>query len=163
MQFFKLFMESDIKYLERCLELALKGKNNVEPNPLVGAVIVKDGKILSEGWHEYFGGPHAEANAINNANDNLACRQTGLEGSTLYCNLEPCSHTDKKTPPCVPLIIKNKISRVVICTLDPNPKVNGNGINQLRNAGIKVEVGLLEKEAKELNKKYFEQFIKKNV
>ena len=149
-------MEFDKKYLELCLELALKGKNKVEPNPLVGAVIVKDGKILSEGWHEYFGGPHAEANAIKNAKDEL-------EGSTLYCNLEPCSHTDKKTPPCVPLIIKNKISRVVICTLDPNPKVNGNGVKQLREAGIIVDIGLLENEARELNKKYFEQFIKKNV
>lgn len=149
-------MESDIKYLERCLELALKGKNKVEPNPLVGAVIVKDGKVLSEGWHEYFGGPHAEANAINNAKENL-------EGGTLYCNLEPCSHTDKKTPPCVPLIIKNKISKVVICTLDPNPKVNGNGVKQLRDAGIVVDVGLLENEARELNKIYFEQFAKSNV
>jgi len=149
-------MEFDKKYLELCLELALKGKNKVEPNPLVGAVIVKDGKILSEGWHEYFGGPHAEANAIKNAKDEL-------EGSTLYCNLEPCSHTDKKTPPCVPLIIKNKISRVVICTLDPNPKVNGNGVKQLREAGIIVDIGLLENEARELNKKYFEQFIEKNV
>jgi len=149
-------MEFDKKYLELCLELALKGKNKVEPNPLVGAVIVKDGKILSEGWHEYFGGPHAEANAIKNAKDEL-------ERSTLYCNLEPCSHTDKKTPPCVPLIIKNKISRVVICTLDPNPKVNGNGVKQLREAGIIVDIGLLENEARELNKKYFEQFIEKNV
>ncbi|MDH7605369.1 MAG: riboflavin biosynthesis protein RibD, partial [Melioribacter sp.] len=86
-----------------------------------------------------------------------------LEGSTLYCNLEPCSHTDKKTPPCVPLIIKNKISRVVICTLDPNPKVNGNGVKQLQEAGIIVDIGVLENEARELNKKYFEQFIKKNV
>ncbi|MEG8988904.1 bifunctional diaminohydroxyphosphoribosylaminopyrimidine deaminase/5-amino-6-(5-phosphoribosylamino)uracil reductase RibD [Ignavibacteria bacterium 4148-Me] len=149
-------MELDKKYLEHCLELALKGKNKVEPNPLVGAVIVKDGKILSEGWHEYFGGPHAEANAIKNAKEEL-------EGSTLYCNLEPCSHTDKKTPPCVPLIIKNKISRVVICTLDPNPKVNGNGVKQLQEAGIIVDIGVLENEARELNKKYFEQFIKKNV
>lgn len=146
-------MESDIKYLQRCLELAIKGKNKVEPNPMVGALIVKDGKILSEGWHEYFGGPHAEVNAINNAPENL-------EGSTLYCNLEPCNHTDKKTPPCVPLIVQKKISRVVICTLDPNPKVNGRGVSQLKEANIEVEVGLLEKEARELNKNYFEQFDK---
>lgn len=149
-------MNNDIKYLKLCLELATKGKGKVEPNPMVGAVIVKNNKIISQGWHEYFGGLHAEANAIKKANETL-------EGTTLYCNLEPCSHIDKKTPPCVPLIIKSKISRVVICTLDPNPKVNGNGIKQLKAAGIEVQVGLLEKEAKELNKIYFEQFNQKNV
>ncbi len=149
-------MNDDIKYLKLCLELAKNGKNKVEPNPLVGAVIVKNNKIISQGWHEYFGGLHAEANAIKNSKENL-------EGSTLYCNLEPCCHTDKKTPPCVPLIINSKISRVVICTLDPNPKVNGNGVKQLKDAGIEVTTGLLEDEAKELNKKYFEQFDKKNV
>lgn len=149
-------MNEDIKYLKRCLELALRGKDKVEPNPMVGAIIVKDNQIISEGWHEYFGGPHAEANAIRNSKLNLV-------GATLYCNLEPCSHTDKKTPPCVPLIIQNKIARVVICTLDPNPKVNGNGVKKLLEAGIKVEIGLLEEEAKKLNKKYFEQFNTKNV
>ncbi|MCX7797801.1 MAG: bifunctional diaminohydroxyphosphoribosylaminopyrimidine deaminase/5-amino-6-(5-phosphoribosylamino)uracil reductase RibD [Melioribacter sp.] len=146
-------MNEDIKYLKRCLELAIKGKGKVEPNPMVGALIVKDNNIISEGWHEFFGGPHAEVNAIKNSNENL-------EGSTLYCNLEPCSHTNKKTPPCVPLIIQNKISRVVICTLDPNPMVNGNGVKQLKDAGIKVDIGLLEEEAIELNKTYFSQFIK---
>lgn len=144
-------MNDDIKYLNLCLELAAQGRGKVEPNPMVGAVIVKNNKILSKAYHEYFGGPHAEANAIKNCNENL-------EGSTLYCNLEPCSHTDKKTPPCVPLIIQSKISRVVICTLDPNPKVNGSGVKQLTDAGIKVDIGLLEKEAIELNKTYFDQF-----
>lgn len=141
----------DRDYILRCFELARKGQGKVEPNPMVGCVIVRDNKILSEGYHEYFGGPHAEANAINNAGVNL-------EGSTLYCNLEPCCHTNKKTPPCVPLIIKNKIKKVVISSVDPNPQVNGKGIEQLREAGIEVIVGILDDESKKLNKNYFESF-----
>ncbi len=144
-------MDNDSNFLKRCLELAIKGKGKVEPNPLVGAVIVKDNEIIAEGFHEYFGGLHAEANAILNA-------KVSVEGATLYCNLEPCCHIDKKTPPCVPLIIKNKITRVIISTLDPNPKVNGKGVDQLRKAGIQVEIGILAEEAKKLNKNYFEQF-----
>lgn len=143
---------NDAEFLARCIELAKKGKGKVEPNPMVGALITKDGKIITEGWHEYFGGLHAEANAIKNTDENL-------EGTTLYCNLEPCCHTDKKTPPCVPSIIEKKISRVVICTLDPNPKVNGKGVKQLTDAGIEVHYGLLEDEAKELNKEYFKKYI----
>ncbi len=144
----------DKNYILRCFELAVKGKGKVEPNPMVGCVIVKDNMILSEGYHEFFGGPHAEANAINNAKENL-------EGATLYCNLEPCCHTNKKTPPCVPLIIKNKIKKVVISSIDPNPLVNGKGIEELRQAGIEVIVGVLDDKSKKLNKKYFESF--KNV
>ncbi len=148
---------TDSDYLKLCLKLALKGKGNVEPNPLVGAVLVKNGSIISFGWHNKYGGPHAEINAINYAIQDLS-------GTILYCNLEPCCHTNKKTPPCVPTIIKQKIAKVVICTLDPNPNVNGKGVEQLRNAGIVVEIGLLNKEAIELNEKYFQQFsIKKNV
>ena len=145
-------MTTDKEYLELCLELALKGKGLVEPNPMVGAVIVKNDSIIAKGWHEVFGGPHAEANAINNCGKDLS-------GSTLYCNLEPCCHSNKKTPPCVPLIIKNNITKVVISNLDPNPHVNGKGINMLKNAGIIVDIGLLEKDALELNKKYFQQFV----
>ena len=90
----------DKKYIERCFELALKGRGKVSPNPLVGAVIVKNGRIISEGWHAEFGKDHAEAMAIKNA-------KATLSEATLYCNLEPCIHTDKKTPPCYPLIVKS--------------------------------------------------------
>ncbi|MGK9367611.1 bifunctional diaminohydroxyphosphoribosylaminopyrimidine deaminase/5-amino-6-(5-phosphoribosylamino)uracil reductase RibD [Melioribacter sp. Ez-97] len=143
--------DKDKEYILRCFELARKGLGKVEPNPMVGCVIVKGDKILSEGYHEYFGGAHAEANAINNAGETL-------EGSTLYCNLEPCCHTNKKTPPCVPLIINNKIKKVVISSVDPNPQVYGKGIEQLREAGIEVIVGILDDESKKLNKNYFESF-----
>lgn len=126
----------------------------MSPNPLVGSLITKDGKIISEGWHEKFGGPHAEVNAIKRSPENL-------EGATLYCNLEPCSHTDKKTPPCVPLIIESGIKKVVVSNIDPNPKVAGNGIEQLRNAGVEVAAGILEEEGKELNRFYFKSVTKK--
>lgn len=148
---FGVFLATDKEYLELCLKLALNGRGLVEPNPMVGALIVKNESIIAKGWHEVFGGPHAEANTINNCGQDLS-------GSTLYCNLEPCCHTNKKTPPCAPLIIDKKIARVVLSTLDPNPNVNGKGINMLKNAGITVDIGLLEKEALELNKKYFQQF-----
>ncbi len=134
--------------MKRCFELALKGSGNVSPNPLVGAVIVKNEKIISEGWHDKFGGAHAEAAAVRNSKVNLT-------GSTLYCNLEPCCHTDKKTPPCVPLIIQEGIKEVIICNIDPNPKVAGKGIKQLVEAGIKVSTGILEDEGIEINKFYF--------
>ena len=138
----------DIKYIKRCFELAQKGAGYVSSNPMAGSVIVKEGKVISEGWHEKFGGPHAEANAINNAHINI-------EGTTLYCNLEPCCHTNKQTPPCVPLIIQKKIKKVVLSNLDPNKDVNGQGVKQLRDAGIEVITGILEDEGKALNKVYF--------
>jgi len=114
----------DLKFIERCFELAKRGEGFVSPNPLVGALIVRDGKILSEGYHKKYGGAHAEVNAIHSANEDLS-------GTTLYCNLEPCCHANKQTPPCVPLIIKSGIKRVVVSNLDPNPFVNGKGIEQL--------------------------------
>lgn len=138
----------DLIYLTRCLRLAKKGKGLVSPNPMVGAVIVKNGKIIGEGYHKKYGSAHAEVNAIKTAGKNVA-------GSTLYCNLEPCCHTNKQTPPCVPLIIQSKIKRVVVSNLDPNKGVNGKGIKQLREAGIEVTTGILEDEGKELNKFYF--------
>ena len=135
-------------YIRRCFQLALKSAGYVSPNPLVGCVIVKEGKVIAEGSHEKFGAPHAEINAINSASESV-------EGATLYCNLEPCCHVRKKTPPCVPELIKNKIKKVVISNTDPNPEVAGNGIEQLRRAGIEVEEGVLEEEGKYLNRFFF--------
>ena len=134
--------------MKLCFELAKKGEGNVHPNPLVGAVIVKDDSIISTGYHKKYGSAHAEKNAIDNAS-------ISLTGSTLYCNLEPCMHTDKQTPPCVPAIISGNIGRVVIANTDPNKKVNGKGIEILRAVGIEVITGILEEEARELNRFYF--------
>ena len=114
------FTENDIMYMKRAFELAAKGTGFVNPNPLVGAVIVKDGKIISEGYHKKFGEHHAEINAINNA-------KKPIDGATIYLNLEPCSHFGR-TPPCTDAIIKNKLGRVIIGTIDTNPAVKGNGI-----------------------------------
>jgi len=139
---------NDHYYLNRCFQLARKGKGKVSPNPLVGAVIVKKGEVISKGYHKNYGSAHAEVNAIKDADKNVT-------GSTLYCNLEPCCHTSKQTPPCVPFIIQKKIKRVVISNLDPNTQVNGMGVQQLRKAGIEVITGILEDEGKDLNKFYF--------
>jgi len=145
----------DEVYLKRCLELAAKGTGTVTPNPLVGAVIVKNGKVIGEGYHKKHGEAHAEVDALNNSRGDA-------KRATLYCNLEPCCHTKKQTPPCVPLIINKGISRVVISNPDPNPEVNGEGIKQLRYAGIEVIIDLLKEEGKELNKFYF-KFIAKKI
>ena len=142
------FSAQDRKMMRRCFQLARKGQARVHPNPMVGAVIVKNGRIIGEGYHHYFGGPHAEVEAFRHAREEVS-------GATLYCNLEPCCHTHKKTPPCTPLIISKKIKRVVICNLDPNPQVNGKGVQQLRQAGITVETGLLSAEGEELNRFFF--------
>jgi diaminohydroxyphosphoribosylaminopyrimidine deaminase/5-amino-6-(5-phosphoribosylamino)uracil reductase len=139
--------KKDEFYIARCFQLALKGKGYVSPNPMVGCVIVKDNKIIGEGYHEKYGEAHAEVNAIKNATESV-------EGATLYVNLEPCVHYGK-TPPCVDLIIESKIKRVVISTIDPNPLVNGKGIEKLKNAGIEVTVGVLEEDAKKLNEFFF--------
>jgi diaminohydroxyphosphoribosylaminopyrimidine deaminase/5-amino-6-(5-phosphoribosylamino)uracil reductase len=111
--------------------------------------------VIGKGWHKKIGEEHAEVNAIKNAKDKVS-------GSTLYCNLEPCCHTNKRTPPCVPFIIKNKIKKVVISNLDPNPEVNGKGIQQLKDAGVDVVTGILENEGMELNKFYF-KFVKEKL
>jgi len=146
---------SDEKYLARCLQLARYGGGYVSPNPMVGAVIVCDDKIIGEGFHRRIGEAHAEPNAIASVKD-----QNLLSQSTLYVNLEPCSHYGK-TPPCADLIVSKKIKRVVIGTLDPNPKVSGRGVEILRNAGVDVVVGILEKECKKLNRRFFTFQIKK--
>jgi diaminohydroxyphosphoribosylaminopyrimidine deaminase/5-amino-6-(5-phosphoribosylamino)uracil reductase len=138
---------ADESYIQLTIEIAKKGEGSVSPNPLVGCVIIKDNRIIGAGYHQKFGEDHAEINAINSSAESL-------EGSTLYVNLEPCSHFGK-TPPCVDRIIKEKIKRVVIGTLDINPLVSGNGVKALKRAGIEVKVGFLEKECIELNKFFF--------
>ncbi len=135
--------------MERCIELARLGMGNVSPNPMVGSVIVWRGMIIGEGFHQQYGGPHAEVNAINAVSD-----ASQLKDSTLYVSLEPCAHHGL-TPPCSNLIIEKKIPRVVIGTTDPFTEVAGKGIDKLRKAGLKVKAGVLEKECRELNKRFF--------
>jgi diaminohydroxyphosphoribosylaminopyrimidine deaminase/5-amino-6-(5-phosphoribosylamino)uracil reductase len=144
----------DELFMLRALELAALGRGHVSPNPMVGCVIVKNGLVIAEGWHEKYGGPHAEVNAINSLED-----KSELEGATLYVNLEPCSHYGK-TPPCADLILQYPIKRVVICNIDPNPLVSGEGIAKLIAGGKEVEVGVLEEKGNELNKRFF-SFIEK--
>ena len=141
-------MTNDEKYMARCIELAKNGKCTTSPNPMVGAVIVCDGKIIGEGYHIRCGGPHAEVNAINSVKE-----QELLRKSTLYVSLEPCSHYGK-TPPCADLIIKKGIPKVVIGCKDPFPLVAGHGIEKLTNAGIEVVCGVLENECILLNKTF---------
>jgi diaminohydroxyphosphoribosylaminopyrimidine deaminase/5-amino-6-(5-phosphoribosylamino)uracil reductase len=136
-------------YIQRCIDLARKGIRSVAPNPMVGCVLVVNNKIIGEGYHQFFGGPHAEVNAINNVLNTKA-----LKKATLYVSLEPCSHMGK-TAPCADLIIKKGIQNVVIGTRDPNPLVGGKGIEKLKNAGIEVEEGVLQDQCLELNKRFF--------
>ena len=138
----------DEKFIQLALQLAEKGRGTTSPNPMVGAVVVKGNRILAQGYHQKFGGPHAEAVAIHAGGDKA-------KSATLYVNLEPCCHYGK-TPPCTDLIIRSGIKRVVCSTIDPNPQVNGKGIERLRKAGIDISVGILEPEAKRLNEVYFE-------
>jgi len=135
--------------MHRCLQLAAIGGGDTAPNPMVGAVLVVDDKIVGEGYHRRYGEPHAEPNAINSVLD-----KSLLSKATMYVSLEPCSHYGK-TPPCANLIVRCGIPRVVIGTLDPNPRVSGNGVRILREAGIEVIVGVLENECNELNKRFF--------
>lgn len=136
-------------YMKRCLNLAVKGLGQVAPNPMVGCVIVHEGKIIGEGYHQKYGEAHAEVNAINAvANKEL------LKEATLYVNLEPCSHFGK-TPPCADLIVNCKIPYVVICNIDTHGIVSGTGIKKLVEAGIDVKVGVLEEEGRKLNKRFF--------
>jgi len=136
-------------FMQRCLELALLGIGDVAPNPMVGCVIVHEGIIIGEGFHQKYGGPHAEVNAIRSVSNAELLAQ-----STLYVSLEPCAHFGK-TPPCSDLIIENRIPNVVIGTIDPFAKVAGKGIERMQNSGITVEVGVLEKECRNLNRRFF--------
>jgi len=142
-------MTADELYMHRALELALLGRGHVSPNPLVGCVIVHDDKIIGEGYHEKFGESHAEVNALKQVKD-----KTVLKNSTLYVNLEPCSHFGK-TPPCADWLVENGIGKVVVSNKDPNPQVNGAGIHKLKSNGIEVVEGVLEKEGRKLNKRFF--------
>lgn len=139
----------DSVYMHRAIELALRGSGYVAPNPMVGCVIVHEGRIIGEGYHEHYGGPHAEVNAIASVED-----PSLLSQATLYVTLEPCAHFGK-TPPCSNLIIEKRIPRVVVGSLDPFPAVNGKGIEQLRNAGVQVETNLLVDECRFLNRRFF--------
>jgi diaminohydroxyphosphoribosylaminopyrimidine deaminase/5-amino-6-(5-phosphoribosylamino)uracil reductase len=136
-------------YMQRCLQLAKIGLGAVAPNPMVGSVIVCNQKIIGEGYHQLYGQAHAEVNSINSVENKELLKQ-----ATLYVNLEPCSHFGK-TPPCADLIIKYKIPRVVIGTVDHNSVVNGKGIEKLIKSGADVVVGVLEEECRELNKRFF--------
>jgi len=140
------FSPSDASHLQRALELARLGEGSVEPNPMVGCVIVRDGRVVGEGWHRMFGGPHAEVEALRRAG-------ADARAATLYVTLEPCCHHGK-TPPCTDAILAAGLRRVVIAQRDPFPQVNGGGIRVLREAGVDVRVGLREHEARELNAPY---------
>lgn len=135
-----------LAHMRTALKLAARGRGAVEPNPMVGAVIARGGQVLGLGWHRRFGGPHAEVEAIQSVRD----AGHSLHDATLYVTLEPCSHHGK-TPPCAEAVIRAGIRRVVVAMQDPNPKVAGRGLRQLRQAGVDVEVGLLEAQARELN------------
>lgn len=139
----------DTYWMKEALLFAEKGKLSVRPNPMVGCIIVHQNKIIGTGFHEYFGGPHAEVNAINQVKD-----KTLLKDSIVYVSLEPCAHFGK-TPPCANLLVENKVKKVVIASLDPNPLVAGKGVEILKKARIEVVQGVLEKEAKHLNKRFF--------
>ncbi|WP_102406959.1 bifunctional diaminohydroxyphosphoribosylaminopyrimidine deaminase/5-amino-6-(5-phosphoribosylamino)uracil reductase RibD [Parabacteroides bouchesdurhonensis] len=148
-------IEVEDKYMARCIALARGGLGYTSPNPMVGAVVVYNGKIIGEGFHRKCGGPHAEVNAIASVKN-----ESMLKDSTLYVSLEPCSHYGK-TPPCAELIIKKQIPRVVVGCLDPFPEVSGRGVRMLRDAGVEVVTGVLEKEAYELNLPFMMQQTRK--
>ncbi len=139
--------KKDQEFMRLALKLAGKGRGRTSPNPLVGAVVVKNDQVIAKGYHKKFGGPHAEAIAIK------ACGEEA-QGATLYTTLEPCCHFGK-TPPCTELIIQSGIGKVVCAVIDPNPRVNGRGLRRLTRHGIKVSLGLLEDEAKKLNAVHF--------
>ncbi len=137
-------------YMQKAIDLAQQGEGFVNPNPLVGSIIVKDGKIIGEGYHEKYGGPHAEVNAFNHATEDV-------EGATMFVTLEPCAHYGK-TPPCALKIVEKKIKKVIIAKTDPNPLVNMKGIEILKNAGIEVEYGLMSDQV-ELQNEIFLKYI----
>lgn len=137
-------MNQGISYMERAIQLARKGQGKTSPNPMVGCVLVKKDQIIGEGYHEIYGGTHAEEIALKNS-------FLTPEDSTAYLSLEPCC-IDSKTPPCTKLLIENGIREVYIAILDPNPKISGRGVEELENAGIRVHVGLCKEDATEINK-----------
>ncbi len=148
-------MNKDEHYMKRCLELGSRALREVAPNPMVGSVIVYENEIIGEGYHQIYGKEHAEVNAIRSVSD-----KSLLKKSTLYVNLEPCSHFGK-TPPCADLIIEHQIPHVVIGNIDTNALVSGQGIEKLKKAGIKVDIGVIQAECRELNKRFFTHHEKK--
>lgn len=142
-------MDIDERFIQRTFDLAGLGMGAVSPNPLVGCVVVREGKVIGEGWHRRYGEAHAEVNAINSVED-----KSLLSESTVYVNLEPCAHFGK-TPPCADLLVRSGVKKVVIANVDPNPLVGGKGIQRLEDAGIEVTAGVLEREGWELNKRFF--------
>jgi len=144
-----MVISPDKRYMQKALSLAQKGLGTTWPNPMVGAVLVKSGRLLGEGWHRQYGGPHAEVFALRKAG-------SAAKGATLYLNLEPCSHYGQ-TPPCASAVIRAGVKRVVAAMRDPNPKVSGRGFALLRRAGIKVEVGLMKAEAQVLNEVFLKR------
>lgn len=144
-------LEIEEQYMQRCLQLAVLGAGNVAPNPMVGAVLVHDSRIIGEGYHQQFGGPHAEVNCMESV---AGQDKQFIAHSSLYVSLEPCAHFGK-TPPCTDLIIKNKIPRVIIGCSDSFEQVAGNGIKKLQAAGIETQVGVLENECRQLNSRFF--------
>ncbi|MEQ6118716.1 bifunctional diaminohydroxyphosphoribosylaminopyrimidine deaminase/5-amino-6-(5-phosphoribosylamino)uracil reductase RibD [Reichenbachiella sp. MALMAid0571] len=147
--------EYDSKYMTRAFELAKQGLGNVSPNPMVGCVIVHNDRIIGEGWHQKYGEPHAEVNAVNSVKG-----QSLLSEATAYVTLEPCVHYGK-TPPCADLLISHQLKKVVIANTDPFPLVNGGGIKKLEHAGIEVKIGVLEEVGREINKRFFSAIEKK--
>ncbi|WP_121811954.1 bifunctional diaminohydroxyphosphoribosylaminopyrimidine deaminase/5-amino-6-(5-phosphoribosylamino)uracil reductase RibD [Mucilaginibacter kameinonensis] len=142
------------KYMRRCLELAESGAGYVSPNPMVGAVVVHDGQIIGEGYHQKYGQAHAEVNAIAQVTQKFDNHAELLKNSTIYVSLEPCAHYGK-TPPCADLIIKHQISNVVVGCRDPFAQVDGKGIEKLQAAGIEVITGVLKQECQRLNRRFF--------
>lgn len=138
-------------YMRRCIDLANLAAGRISPNPMVGAVMVYENRIIGEGYHQYYGGPHAEVNCIRSVREE---DQNLLKDAVLYVSLEPCAHFGK-TPPCADLVIENKLKKVVIGCRDPFVEVNGKGIEKLKAAGIEVTTGVLEEECKALNKRFF--------
>ena len=146
----------DLYYMQKALLLARKGTGRVSPNPRVGAVLVKDNRIIGKGYHAYFGGPHAEINALSRLSTEKKA------GSTLYVNLEPCTYYGK-TPPCTDAIIQAGIRRVVVGITDPNPLVSGRGLAQLRKAGIEVSTGILEEASRQINEAFCKYITQKKA
>ena len=142
-------MITDEQFIRRCFDLALRGIGSVSPNPLVGCVITHNNEIIGEGWHQKYGGPHAEVNAVASVTD-----KSLLSSATVYVNLEPCAHHGK-TPPCADMLVAHRVKKVVISNVDSNELVAGKGIEKLRNAGIEVITGVLEQEGRYLNRRFF--------
>lgn len=140
--------------MSMALRLAATAEGRTSPNPMVGAVVMKNGRMIASGYHRRAGGPHAEAIALAKAGP-------AAKGATLYVTLEPCSHRDKRTPPCTPLVIASRVRRVVVAMIDPNPRVSGSGVRAIRKAGVEVTTGVLEAEARQLNEAFIKHVTKK--